>query len=322
MRVSRKYLGYGILIILILFPLGVERVFSEFYLALLIRILLFGILMLGFELLMGYAGMVSFGHAMFYGVGAYTAALMMIHVSRSVWLMLAAAVISSALIGLFVGLLAIRTREIYFVFFTFAFAQFFYLLFNKIGFVGAADGLSIGTKPSFWPIPLDLGNRVVYYYFCLFMLVLAFFVARRIVMSPFGKVLVGIRENEDRIRFLGYDVHRTLRRVFLISGIFGGVAGALLVGEKSFVSTSVYHWMQSAEIILMELVGGAGTLVGPIIGAGFVIYLGDILSTQWPDTWRMFLGGIIIICVLFSPSGILGLIGTAGRWWKGYASSD
>jgi branched-chain amino acid transport system permease protein len=311
-----------ILALLVLFPLGVERLFSEFYLALMIRILLFGILMPGFDLLMGYSGMVSFGHAMFFGTGAYTAALMMIHVSTSVWLMLIASIITSAMVGVLVGLLAIRTREIYFVFFTFAFAQFFYLLFNKIAFVGAADGLSVGAKPSLWPIPLDLSNRIVYYYFCLFMLILAFFVARYLVGSPFGKVLIGIRENENRMQFLGYDIHRNLRRVFLISGIFGGVAGALLVGEKTFVSTSVYHWMQSAEIILMELVGGAGTLMGPVLGAGFVIYLGDILSTQWPDTWRMFLGGIIIVCVLFSPSGILGLLGRIGRWWEKNASSD
>ena len=227
MKVSRAHFKWFALCFFIVFPLGSGILFSEFYLSLLIRIFIFGIMLLGFDILAGYCGLASFGHAMFYGTGAYLAAILLTHVTDSIWAILGLSILANTILGYLIGFFSIRTRGIYFVFLTFAFAQFFYLAFSNWNFVGAADGMAGIPKPSLG-IPLDLGNRTVYYYFTLAILVAAYFIARWIVESPFGKVLVGIRQNEERIRFLGYNVNSCKRRAFVYSGIFGGVAGSLI----------------------------------------------------------------------------------------------
>lgn len=311
MKVSRAHFKWFALCFFIVFPLGSGILFSEFYLSLLIRIFIFGIMLLGFDILAGYCGLASFGHAMFYGTGAYLAAILLTHVTGSIWAILGLSILANTILGYLIGFFSIRTRGIYFVFLTFALAQFFYLAFSNWNFVGAADGMAGIPKPNLG-IPLDLSNRTVYYYFTLVILVAAYFIARWIVESPFGKVLVGIRQNEERIRFLGYNVNSCKRRAFVYSGIFGGVAGSLIVGYLSFVSPGVYHWTLSAEILVMELVGGMGTLVGPLIASGFVIYLGDFLSSWMAETWLMVLGAIYVICILYSPEGIIGILRKLG----------
>jgi len=302
----KRYLAVVLLALLVLFPLGAGTVVSEFYVSLLVRIFVFGVVVLGFDILLGYCGMASFGHAMFFGSGAYVAGILFKHVSPSIWLALGASVAACAMLGVLVGYLCIRSRGLYFIFLTFAFAQFFYLFFNSWQFVGAADGMPGIPKPTLG-IPLDLGNRTVYYYFSLLFLVLAYVVARHIVRSPLGRALVGIRENEERTEFLGFNVHRCILTAFVISAVYGGVGGCLFTGYQNFVSSSVYHWGLSGEILIMDLLGGMGTLIGPVIGAAFVIYLGDVLSTWMHDTWLMVLGAVYVVFILFSPEGILGL---------------
>lgn len=300
------YLAGVVLALLLLFPLGAGTLVSEFYVSLLIRIFIFGVVVLGFDILLGYCGMASFGHAMFFGSGAYVAGILFKHVSTSIWLALGASVVACAVLGLIVGYLCIRSRGLYFIFLTFAFAQFFYLFFNSWQFVGAADGMPGIPKPTLG-IPLDLGNRTVYYYFALLFLLLGYMAARHIVQSALGKVMVGIRENEERTEFLGYNVHRCMLMAFVISAIYGGIGGCLFTGYQNFVSSSVYHWALSGEILIMDLLGGMGTLIGPVIGAAFVIYLGDVLSTWMHDTWLMVLGAVYVIFILFSSEGIMGL---------------
>lgn len=307
MRIRRAVFKWFPLCFFVLFPLGSEVVFSEFYLSLLIRIFIFGIMLLGLDILAGYCGLVSLGHSMFYGSGAYLAAILLTHVTDSIWAILGLSILANAFIGYLIGSFCIRTRGIYFVFLTFAFAQFFYLAFSNWNFVGAADGMAGIPKPSLG-IPLDLGDRRIFYYFTLAILVAAYYGARWIVKSPLGQVLVGIRQNEERVRFLGYEVNSCKRRAYVYSGIFGGVAGSLTVGYLSFVSPSVYHWSLSAEILAMELVGGMGTLVGPLIASGFVIFLGDLLSSWIAEAWLMVLGTIYVICILYSPEGIFGIL--------------
>jgi branched-chain amino acid transport system permease protein len=310
----KKYFGWIIVSCLILFPLGVGTMFNEFYLSLFIRIFIFGLVLLGFDILVGYCGEASFGHAMFFGTGAYVAAILFKYVSPSIWIALSTSIVASALVGLVVGYLCIRSRGLYFIFLTFAFAQFFFLFFNSWQFVGAADGMAGIPKPNLG-FPLDLSNRTVFYYFCLFILVLGYFVARHIVNSALGRVFVGIRENEERTEFLGYNVQRSMLLAFLISAIYGGVGGCLFTGYQNFVSPSVYHWTVSGEILVMELIGGMGTLIGPLIGAGFVIYLGDFLSSWMPETWLMILGAVYVVFILFSSEGIVGLTRKANLLW-------
>jgi branched-chain amino acid transport system permease protein len=297
----------GLGVVLLAVPIGAGRLYSDFYVALAIRILVFALFLIGFDLLAGYAGLISFGHAMFFGTGAYTAALTLKHVTTSVWGVLAASIVVNALVGVVVGYFAIRAREIYFVFLTFAFAQFFYNFVSTWEFVGAANGLPGIPKPTLG-LGVGLGHRAAFYYFTLGIAVIGYLVARRIVGSSYGRVLVGIRENEERARFLGYDVTACLRRAFVLSGVYAGVAGSLLAADQSFVAPTLYYWSVSGEVLLMELLGGMGTLAGPVAGAAFVIALGDVLSSLMAERWLLVMGLVYAACVLFSPTGFAGLV--------------
>jgi branched-chain amino acid transport system permease protein len=316
-----RYLRFGIILaVLLVFPLGEGVLFSSFYLALLTRIFIFAVIVIGFDLLAGYTGMVSFGHALFFGTGAYVIGMLLKYWTPWFWPVMAVTILASGLVAYVVGRLALRTREIYFVFLTFAFAQFFFVTAQSWDFVGGANGLSGVPKPLVFP-GLDLSSPVAYYYFTLACLGAAYLIARLIIRSPFGRVMVGIRENEERTKFLGFDTHLVIRRVFVISGIYGGVAGGLMAAFNSFVSPTFYHPAVSGEIIIMSLLGGMGTLAGPIFGSALVIILGDFLSSWLAESWMMVLGAIFAAFILFSPGGIMGLAGkiaAGAKKGKGY----
>ena len=304
---ATRLLVVALLAGLVLLPLGAGRAYSDYYVALAIRVFVFALFLTGFDLLAGYAGLISFGHAMFFGTGAYVAALTLKHVTLSVWGVLAASILVNAAVGAVVGYFAIRAREIYFVFLTFAFAQFFYNFVNGWELAGAANGLPGVPKPTLG-FGLGLGDRTVLYYFALAVAVGGYALARRLVASSYGRVLVGIRENEERARFLGYDATACLRGAFVISGLYAGVAGSLLAIDQSFVAPTLYYWSVSGEVLLMELLGGMGTLAGPVGGAAFVIVLSDTLSSLMAERWLLVMGLIYAACVLFSPTGFAGLV--------------
>ncbi|MBU2550582.1 MAG: branched-chain amino acid ABC transporter permease [Proteobacteria bacterium] len=296
-----------VILVLLLLPLGADHLFSGFYISLMARVFIYAIMILGFDLLAGYTGMISYGHAMFFGTGAYVTAMLLKHVTAWFWPSLLASVVGCGLLAYVVGYLSIRTREVYFVFLTFAFAQFFFVAANSWEFVGAANGLAGIPKPIVLP-GLDLSNSTVFYYFCLIVLAAAYGLARLFIRSPFGRILVGIRENEERTQFLGYDTHGAIRRVFVISGMYGGAAGALMASMNSFASPVLYHPAVSGEIIIAALIGGMGTLVGPVLGAGVIILLTDLLSSWLAEAWMMIVGALFAFCVLFTPDGLMGLI--------------
>jgi len=303
MMQAKKIAGIVVLLILIAMPFGANRLFSDFYVALFLRVFIFGILLIGFDLLAGYGGLVSFGHAMFFGTGAYTAALVWKYVSSSVWLGIFLGLGLNGIIGYLLAILCVRTRAIYFVFLTFAFSQFFYEVAHSWRVIGGSDGIPGIPPPTLLP-GISLGSRLVFYYFCLACLVFAFWVAQRIVNSHFGRVLESVRENEERAKFLGYDTTSLLRRTFLISGLFASLAGALMAGYQPFVSPSYYHWSLSGEFVMMEILGGMGTLVGPLLGTAVVILMGDFLSTWFKEAWILCLGFVYVLCVLYSPRGL------------------
>ncbi len=304
---SRTLVEAAVLLVLLLLPLGSGRLFSDFYIALCLRIMIFGVLMLGFDLLAGYCGLVSFGHAMFFGTGAYVAALTWKYYTDSIWLGMLLGLGFNSIIGYVLGLLVVRTRTVYFIFLTFAFSQFFFVTANSWRLIGGTDGLTGIPAPT--PLPgISLGERIPFYYFTVVVLLIAYWTARRIVNSQFGRVLKGIHQNEERVKFLGYNSPLMIRRVFLISGLFGSVSGTLMACFQPFVPPDYYHLSMSGEFVMMGLLGGMGTLVGPLMGTAIVIFLGDLLSSWLKDAWMLCLGALYVICILFSPEGLTKII--------------
>ncbi|MBI4763345.1 MAG: branched-chain amino acid ABC transporter permease [Deltaproteobacteria bacterium] len=312
---KRFYFSLIILAALIAFPWGGNIFYSSFYISLLTRIFIYAIIVVGFDLLAGYTGMISYGHALFFGTGAYITGMILKHWTPWFWPPIFITILASGLVAYVIGFLSIRTRHIYFVFLTFAFAQFFFVTANSWNFIGASNGLSGVPKPVIFP-GFSLSGENSFYYFTLAVLVAGYLLARLITQSAFGKVMVGVRENEDRTLFLGYDTRKVILRVFIISGIYGGFAGALMASFNSFVSPTLYHPAISGEIIIMALLGGMGTLVGPIIGAGLVIILGDVLSSWLAESWMMILGAVFVVVILFSPGGVVALSQKISRLLK------
>lgn len=304
-----------VLVLLVVFPWGANRLYSGFYITLFTRIFIYALIVVGYDLLAGYTGMVSYGHALFFGTGAYLTGMLLKHWTPWFWPPLILAFLAGALVAYIIGFLSIRTRHIYFVFLTFAFAQFFFVTANSWNYVGASNGLSAIPKPLIFP-GIDLSGEKAFYYFALAFSLIGFILARRITVSPFGKVMVGIRENEERTQFLGYDTRKIILRVFVISGIYGSLAGALMAAFNSFVSPSLYHPAVSGEIIIMTLLGGMGSLTGPLIGTAIVIILGDILSSWLAESWMMIIGAVFVLVILFSPGGIMALSRRWGAWLR------
>jgi len=304
---ARTLIEGSVLVILLFLPLGSGRLFSDFYIALCLRIMNFGVLMLGFDLLAGYCGLVSFGHAMFFGTGAYVAALTWKYFTDSIWIGMLLGLGLNAIIGYVLGLLVVRTRTVYFIFLTFAFSQFFFVTANSWRLIGGTDGLTGIPAPNLIP-GISLGDRIPFYYFSLGLLTIAYWVARRIVNSHFGRLLRGIHQNEERVQFLGYNSPVLIRRIFLISGLFGSVSGSLMACFQPFVPPDYFHLSMSGEFVMMGLLGGMGTLVGPLVGTAIVIFLGDLLSSWLKEAWMLCLGALYVICILFSPEGLIRII--------------
>jgi len=298
------------LIVLVLFPLGAPVLFSDFYVDLVTKMLIFGIALLGYDIIAGYAGLVSLGHAMFFGIGGYSAAYVMKTYSTNLLPILGFALVSALVVGLAVGYFSIQTKGIFFVFLTLAFAQFFYLAaFNLTTITGGDNGITLPKMtlgvPGTWETVVSRPQG--FYYLALGFLILAYLWCHRIVSSPFGKLLVAIRENEERIGFLGFNVRRLKIKAFMISAFLGGIAGALFSSYQDFVSPGMLHWTLSGDFILMSVLGGMGTLIGPVLGGAIILYVGDLLSSL-TENWMIFIGSFFVLTILFAPQGILGLL--------------
>lgn len=276
------------------------------YTALASEILIFALFAMAYDLVLGYAGMLSFGHAAFFGIGAYTTGIILIRVYPSVLVGLLAGVIMSSLAALFLGYLSIRRRGIYFTMVTLAFAQMFYFIaFKWTSLTGGDDGLQGVPRPSMGP--LDLTSETTLYYVILFFVLISVFVGFRVVNSPFGKTLQALRENKDRAMSIGYNIDRFRLIVFVISGFFSGLAGGLYALLLNFVPLSSLYWTNSGEVVVMTIVGGMGTLFGPVVGALAIILLRDIIS-NFTQSWSFIMGILFMASVLGFRGGIVGII--------------
>jgi branched-chain amino acid transport system permease protein len=287
---------------LALFPL----VADTFYLQLVTKIMILAIFALSLDLLVGYTGMVSLGHAATFGVAGYAAAL----VARTadavnLWTTLPVALAASALTALAIGALVVRTRGVYFIMATLAFAQMLYHLFHDTRFAGGSDGIYLNERPQTGIAWLDLGDNNVFYFAVLILLVAVFALLARMLRSPFGRVLQGIRVNEPRMRALGFATLRYKLAAYVIAGTLAGLAGYLAAAKEGYVNPEVLAWHQSGAVLMMLILGGMGTLSGAVAGTFAYVLLQELFSGLTKH-WQLLMGAFIIVAVLAFPRGLLG----------------
>ncbi|MCY4439232.1 MAG: branched-chain amino acid ABC transporter permease [Deltaproteobacteria bacterium] len=311
---------------LVVLPPATEALDESFLIGLFTRIFIFALAAVSLDLILGFGGMVSFGHSAYFGAGAYVAGILSFHAaggdapawpfsltamesSLAVWPL---AVAAGAVLALLVGAVSLRTSGMYFIMITLAFAQMLYYFFVSLEVYGGDDGLSI-TERNRFP-GLDLENEAAFYYVCLLILVVFLLVGRRLVHSRFGMVLQGCKENEQRMLALGFPVYRYKLTAFVMAGATAGLAGGLMANYMGFVSPGLMHWTVSGEIMVMVILGGMGTLAGPVIGAAVLLLLEEILSA-YMEHWMIILGPVMVLVVLFARNGIWG-------WFKGGRNAD
>jgi branched-chain amino acid transport system permease protein len=288
---------------------------SKYYLLLAFDALLFGAIAMSLDLLMGYTGLVSFGHAAFYGLGAYATAIVLERGILSLWACVGAALLVVGLYALVVSYFATVRRGIYFALLTLIFAEVVYTLFRYTQTFGGSDGIQ-GLPDALLLPGVAIDTPLRKYYLVLVYLALAWTVCRVVVASHFGRVLVAIRENEDRARFLGYNVQRYKMGACMISALLTGVAGAIYPMRSAFATPDLMLWTESGEFIISVMIGGLGTLVGPIIGGAFFTILRDKVSSV-VDWYFIVIGVVLVVIVLFMPKGLLGLRRLlGGRAWR------
>lgn len=294
----------AVLGVLFLFP------FILPYEALAVNILIYGLFAMGFNMVFGYMGVLSFGHAAFFGVGSYATGIALVHFNLPWPVAIGLGIVMAGVTAMIMGAMAIRSRGIYFAMVTLALAQcVYYLIYQMSDWTGGEDGLigvSIG-EINLGFLTFDLFDPTVKYYFMYAFIAVAIFLFSRILASPFGSVLEAIRENEDRARACGYDVQLTKWMAFVISGLFCGLAGALNAIHLSVVPIESLHYHLSGQAVMMSLLGGMGTFFGPFVGAFAFLLLEDVI-TLITSHWQLFLGTIFMIFVLFFPKGIWGSV--------------
>jgi branched-chain amino acid transport system permease protein len=310
---ARQHRVATALLFLLVFP------FLMPYDALSVNILIFGLYAVGFNLLFGYTGMLSFGHAAFLGVGSYLAGISIVHAGWPWWAAILAGVAASCVAGAVIGYMAIRTRGIYFSMVTLALAQIVYYIFYKAeGWTGGENGLRGVSVDhiNLLGLRIDFLNPLNKYYVILAFVALALWFVSRILNSPFGAVIEAIRENEKRAAACGYDVARAKLMVFVLSAGICGLAGALRALHLSVVPIDTLHYLQSGQAVMMCLLGGMGTFFGPFVGAAVFLYLEDVV-TNLTRYWMGSVGVVFMVFVLFFPKGIWGtLMYQLERWQR------
>lgn len=286
---------------------------EPFQIDLFARIMIFAIAAVSLDLLIGYGGMVSFGHAAYMGLGAYAVGIWSYYGVYDGVLQFGTAVVASALAALVIGAISLRTSGVYFIMITLAFSQMLFFLGISLEEFGGDDGLP-ADRSEFYGL-IDLYEPVTFYYFVLAFLVAALFLSWRLVNSRFGRVLRGAKSNPARMEAIGFPVYRYRLAAFVIAGTMCGVAGALFANWNEFSSPEYMHWTRSGEIMIMVILGGMGSLIGPVAGAtAFLLleeYLPVVMEAVMPDSglhWQIVLGPLLICVVLFARGGLFGLL--------------
>ena len=297
------------LVLLALVPPVMTALDQPFYLELFARVMIFAIAALSLDLILGYGGMVSFGHAAYLGLGGYAVAILSYYDISNGFLHFGVAILASAVVAFVIGAISLRTSGVYFIMITLAFCQMLYFLGISIEEYGGDDGIS--TSRSDFGSLIDLGDSTTLYYFILAFLAVFLYLLYRLVNSRFGMVIRGINSNERRMKALGFATFRYKLLAFIIAGIVCGVAGALLANLTQFVTPTIMRWERSGEILVMVLMGGMGSLFGPVLGATVFLLLEEYLAAL-TQHWMIIFGPFLVILVLFARRGIYGLIPERG----------
>ncbi len=302
----RTIIAGGVLVTLLAVPLAAALTGQPFWISIATRIVILALLAVSLDFILGYGGMVSFGHAAYFAVGGYGVAIAAFHGNTSALVSWPLAVIAAALLGLAIGALSLRTSGVYFIMITLAFAQMLFYVINSVKYYGGDDGLSMTARDM---LPgIDLRNPAAFYFVCLVALVGFKYLCRRIVDSRFGMVLRGCKQSERRLVSLGYPVFRYKLTAFVIAAAGAGLAGVLWANNARIASPDMTSWTRSGEILMMVILGGVGTLVGPVLGAALFVGLETWLSAL-TEHWLVVLGPILILIVLFAKRGLYGWLG-------------
>jgi branched-chain amino acid transport system permease protein len=291
---------------LLLLPLYSQMSGNVFVLTLFTRIVILALAAVSLNLIMGYGGMMSFGHAAYLGIGGYAVGMLAHEGIGSGLIQWPAALAASALFALVVGALSLRTRGVYFIMITLAFAQMAYYVASGLARYGGDDGLTIYKRSDFGGL-INLSSRVQFYYLSLACLFGGIYLVWRIVNSRFGLVVQGLRSNEQRMQAIGFPANRYRLVCFVIAGTMCGLAGALLANNTDFVSPAAMYWTRSGDLMVMVILGGMGSMFGPVIGAIAFLLLEEFLS-QVTEYWALIMGPLLLLIVLFGRGGIVGLM--------------
>lgn len=288
---------------------------ESFYVTLLTRILIYGIIVTSLNMIIGYGGMVSLGHAAFVGAGAYTVGILSVEATRQIgvfpgtenaFLAWPSAILVGGLLSLLIGAISLRTKGVYFIMITLAFAQMLFFISVSLKIYGGDDGLNLSNRSSLSQI-LDINDKENFYYVVAFLFFITQYIVYKIVNSYFGRSIQGIKDNEVRMEALGYNTYRYKLICFSISGALAGLGGALLANQNSFVSPNLLNWFQSGAYLMMAIIGGLGYLWGGLVGAFVFLGLEELLSSHTKH-WQFLLGITIIFIVLYAPKGVVGSV--------------
>jgi branched-chain amino acid transport system permease protein len=307
---SRRLVGL-IIPILVFAGFAIAPVVAQFgpegyVLSLLTRVMIFALAAVSLDLILGYGGLISFGHAAFLGIGAYSVAILTSHGTGDVLMHLVTALVASALFALVIGALSLRTKGVYFIMITLAFGQMLFFLATSLASYGGDDGITLPSRSLVAGTNL-LGSGRVFYYVVFACLLLAYLLCRAIVASRFGRVLRGSRENPVRMQALSFNPFAFQLTAFVIAGVLCGIAGFLLANHTEFVSPAYMTWQRSGDLIFMTVLGGLGSGIGAVVGAAVFLILEEFLS-ELTEHWRMIFGPVLILVVIFGRGGIMGFL--------------
>jgi branched-chain amino acid transport system permease protein len=287
------------------YPQIMKAIDAEFYISVASRIGIYALAASSLNLILGYGGLVSFGHAAFFGVGAYTVGILIAEGVPSAWIGFPLAMLICGLLALGIGAICLRTRGVYFIMITLAFAQMLFYLANSVKAYGGDEGLNIKQRSQLG-FGVNLKDDTSFYYLVMGLLALTLWFIFRIMRSRFGRVVLAMREDEDRAEAIGIATFRYRLILFAIGGALGGLAGALMVNQQNYVNPNLLYWTQSGTQMIMVILGGVGTLWGAVIGAAALLILEEVISS-YTIHWQFYVGWVLLAVVLLAPKGLVGL---------------